>query len=204
MRGTRRAKGWLEHPINRVMIRGRLLAPYRRARFHSFGRGSVLHRPDWIYGPQQISIGEGVLALHALWLAVEQPAWHLPAPVLRIGDRTAIRPYCTISAAESVTIEEDVVISAFTSVIDSDHTMGPNPNVLDNPLNAAPISIGRGCWICERVAVLRGSTIGEFSVIGANSVVKGDIPPHSVAVGAPARVVGTTRDLDAAELAAQR
>jgi acetyltransferase-like isoleucine patch superfamily enzyme len=204
MWGTRRVGAWLEHPINRVMLRGRFVEPYRRRRFHSFGGGSVLHRPDWIYGPQQMAIGERVLALHGLWLAVERPAWDLPAPVLTIGDRTAIRPYCTISVAESVSIEDDVVIAAFSTVIDSDHTIGPNPSVLDNPLVTAPVRIGRGCWIGERVAVLRDSTIGEFSVIGANSVVNGEIPPFSVAVGSPARVVGSTRDVEPMQLALQR
>jgi len=182
----------LATPIGRVTVRGRLLEPLRRLRFHSFGKGSIIHRPNWIVGAGHIAVGERVLALHGLWLAVEKPAWKLTAPVIRIGDGVGIRPYCTISAAESVVIEDDVVISAFTSVIDSDHTIGPHPNLLSNPLRAAPVRIGRGCWIGERVAVLRGSTIGEYSVIGANSVVKGEIPPYSVAVGVPARVVGTT------------
>ena len=184
----------LARPIGRVALRGRLLEPYRRLRFHSFGRGSILHRPDWVVGAGHVAIGERALILHGMWLAVEKPAWRLPAPVVRIGDGVAIRPYCTISAAESIVIEDDVVISAFTTVIDSDHTMGPRPNVLDNPLRTAPVHVGRGSWIGERVAILRGSAIGEFSVIGANSVVRGEIPPHSVAVGAPARVVGSTRE----------
>ncbi len=186
----------LTRPIGRVVLRGRLIEPYRRFRFHSFGKGSIVHRPNWIVGAGHIAIGERVLTLHGLWLAVEKPGWDLPAPVIRIGDGVAIRPYCTISAAESVVIENDVVISAFTSVIDSDHSIGPHPNLLSNPLKPTPVRIGRGTWIGERVAVLRGSNIGEYSVIGANSVVKGDIPPHSVAVGAPARVVGTTNPPD--------
>ena len=183
----------LTQPIGRVILRGRVLAPYRRLRFHTFGKGSIVHKPNWIVGYGHIAIGARVLALHGLWLAVEEPGWALPAPVIRIGDGVGIRPYVTISAAESIVIEDDVVISAFSSVIDSDHSIGPHPNLLSNPLKSAPVRIGRGSWIGERVAVLRGSNIGEYSVIGANSVVKGEIPPHSVAVGAPARVVGTTK-----------
>lgn len=182
------------HPMRRVLFRARVLGPWRRHRFESFGAGSILHRPDWVFGPHLISVGERVLALHGLWLSVERQAWESDEPVIRIGDGVAIRPYCTISAAESIVIEDDAVISSFTSVLDSDHTFGANPNVLYNPLKTAPVRIGRGCWIGERVGVLRGSTIGEFSVIGANSIVKGEIPPYSIAVGAPARVIGTTRD----------
>jgi acetyltransferase-like isoleucine patch superfamily enzyme len=55
----------------------------------------------------------------------------------------------------------------------------------------APIVIKRGCWIGQNVVVMPGVTIGELSIIGANSVVIGNIPPRSIAVGAPARVIKT-------------
>ncbi|MFL5907867.1 MAG: acyltransferase [Solirubrobacterales bacterium] len=180
--------------MRRVVFRARLVRPYRRLRFHSFGRSSILHRPEWVYGPHQIAIGDGVVILSHAWLSVEKSAWDRPAPVLRLGDDVWIRPFCTISAAESVLIEDHVVISAFTTVIDSDHTRGESVNVLWNPLETSPVRIGRGTWIGERVAVLRGSNIGRSCIIGTNSVVTGEIPDYSVAVGAPARVVGSTAE----------
>jgi acetyltransferase-like isoleucine patch superfamily enzyme len=130
------------------------------------------------------------------WLSVESQAWGNAAPSLTIGKRCGIRPYCMISAAERVTIEDDVIIAAFSSVIDSDHTYDlGRPNVMHNPIATAPIRIGRGTWIAERVAVLRGADIGRCCIIGANSVVKGTIPDRCIAVGAPARVVGSTADM---------
>ena len=188
---------WLEEPMRRVALRGRLTRPYWRLRFQRFGEASILHRPDWVYGPGQIAIGDGVIILGHAWISVERVAWGLPAPVLRIGNGVGIRPYCTLSAAESIVIEDNVVISAFTTVIDLDHTWegGSSENVAyGNPVRTAPVRIGRGTWVGERVSVLRGSTIGRFCVIGANSVVRGEIPDFSVAVGAPARVVGSTRE----------
>lgn len=193
----------VRRPMERVALRGSALHPYRRRQFRSFGDGSVVHRPMWIFGGQQIAIGAHTLVLHQAWLSVETPAWDRPAPVLRIGDRVGIRPYCSISAAESVTIEDDVIIGAYSSVIDSDHTFADGrPNVMHNPLATAPIRIGRGTWIAERVAVLRGSDIGECCIVGANSVVRGTIPPYSIAVGAPARVVGSVEGVDAEAAAA--
>jgi acetyltransferase-like isoleucine patch superfamily enzyme len=186
---------WVDQPMKRVALRARFVRPYRRARFHAFGHRSILHRPEWVYGPHQIAIGEGVVILSHAWLAVERSAWDRSAPVLRLGDDVWIRPFCTISAAESILIEDHVVISAFTTIIDSDHTFGADSgNVLWNPLETAPVRIGSGTWIGERVAVLRGSNIGRSCVIGTNSVVRGEIPDHSVAVGAPARVVGSTAE----------
>lgn len=186
---------WIEEPSTRIALRGRVLRPYRRLRFHSFGEGSIIHRPDWIYGPGQIAIGDQVVMMGHVWLSVEREAWGLPAPVLRIGNGVGIRPYCTISAAESVVIEDNVVLSSFSSVIDSDHTFaGPSENVVFNPMVTTPVRVGRGTWIGERSAILRGADIGRFCIIGANSVVRGQIPDYSVAVGAPARVVGSTEN----------
>jgi acetyltransferase-like isoleucine patch superfamily enzyme len=187
------ARAWWDEPLKAVALRASVVRPYRTIRFRSFGPHSIIDRPTWVYGPQQISVGTGVVALRGIWLAVERPAWEREGPVLTIGDRVWFRPYCTVSASTSVVIEDDVVVSAFSLVIDSDHTYsGGQVNVLHNPVTSSPVHIGRGTWIGERVAILRGSTIGEGCVIGTNSVVRGDIPDHSIAVGAPARVIGTT------------
>jgi acetyltransferase-like isoleucine patch superfamily enzyme len=190
--------------MRRVELEARFMRPWRRRRFHRFGEGAILHRPLWIYGPQQIDIGEYALILHGLWLSVETPAWGQQVPTLRIGDRVGIRPYCSISAATGIVLEEDVVLSAYSTVIDSDHTFRDGrPNIMHNPLDTAPVRVGRGTWVGERVAILKGAQIGECCIIGANSVVRGTIPPFSVAVGAPARVVGQVGevDLDAEPLA---
>lgn len=183
----------VEEPMWRVRIGARLLEPYRRRQFGRFGRGSIVLRPSWLYGTRHIEIGDGVLVMPGAWLAVERQAWDGAGAVIRIGDRVAMRTNCTLSAACAITIEDDVVFGGSVTVVDSDHTWKEGrPNVLYNPVEAEPIRIGRGSWIGDHVTVLRGSTIGSFCMIGANSVVHGDVPDRSVAVGAPARVVGTT------------
>jgi acetyltransferase-like isoleucine patch superfamily enzyme len=183
--------------MRRVELEARLKRPWRTRRFHRFGTGSILHRPLWVYGPQQIDIGEHALILHGLWLSVETPAWGQAAPTIRIGDRVGIRPNCVISAATGIVLEDDVVLSSFSTVIDSDHTFRDGrPNIMHNPIDAAPVRVGRGTWIAERVAILKGAQIGECCIIGANSVVRGEIPPFSIAVGAPARVVGEVEGVD--------
>lgn len=181
--------------MTRVALRGRLTRPYWRWRFGSFGSGAILHRPDWLYGAHKVEVGAGTIILGHLWLSVERDAWEGDAPVIRIGERVGVRPYCTISAAESVLIEDDVVLSAFSTVIDSDHSFeGGSPSVLWNPPVSSPVRIGRGTWVGERVAVLRGARIGRYCIIGANSVVRGEIPDYSIAAGVPAKVVGSTAE----------
>ncbi len=55
--------------------------------------------------------------------------------------------------------------------------------------DVAEVRIGAGAWLGQNVVVMPGVTIGCNAVIGANSVVTSDVPDHSVAVGAPARLI---------------
>lgn len=53
-----------------------------------------------------------------------------------------------------------------------------------------PVKIGNDVWIGEGALILSGVTIGDGAVIGARTVVRGDVPPYSIVLGNPAKVVG--------------
>lgn len=112
-------------------------------------------------------------------------------PEIRIGSRVSATGYLTLSAANLVTIEDDVIFAS--SVFIGDHAHGRSRTDVAykyQPLeDVSPITIGRGSWIGEHVVVMPGVSIGEFAIVGANSVVSEDIPPRSIAVGSPSRVV---------------
>jgi len=57
------------------------------------------------------------------------------------------------------------------------------------PLTSNPVKIGKNVWIGEGACILPGTVIGDGCIIGAHSVIKGEIPSYSIAAGAPARVV---------------
>ncbi len=59
------------------------------------------------------------------------------------------------------------------------------------PLKKGAITIGDGVWIGSNAMVLPGVTIGEFAVVGANTVVRSDVPPFAVVAGNPAQVLLT-------------
>lgn len=199
----RRLRTLRDEPSARVVARSRLKAPYYRRRFAEFGDGAVLDRPLWVYGAHHIAFGPGVFILRGAWLSAELPSWGSPEPALRLGTGVMARPYVTLSAAESVVIEDNVILSSFVTVIDNEHTWRAGvPRPIDNPLDTKPVRIGTGTLVGERTSVLSGADIGRFCLIGANSVVKGTIPDFSIAVGAPARVVGTTQG-KGADLAAR-
>ncbi|HVU73305.1 MAG TPA: acyltransferase [Mycobacteriales bacterium] len=190
----RQARLWREEPIHRVAVRARLMRPLRVRQLGAFGPASILDRPAWLYGSRHVSIGAGAIILRGGWIAVERSAWSATEPVLRIGDRVAIRMGVTISAAASIVIEDDVGMGAYVTIIDSKHTWAAgDPNALHGPLESAPIRIGRGTWLADRVTVAPGADIGEQCAIGPNSVVSAKVPDFSVVVGNPGRVVGTTR-----------
>jgi acetyltransferase-like isoleucine patch superfamily enzyme len=57
------------------------------------------------------------------------------------------------------------------------------------PLKKGAVTIGDGVWIGTNVVILPGVTIGEFAVIGANSVIRRDVPAFAVVAGNPAEVL---------------
>ena len=154
--------------------------------FDSFGTGTHLALPIQVQGAGQIAIGKDVFIGPGSWLAAVEPGARL-----EIGDGTGMSGYCVLSAALSVHVGRDVLFGRNVHVADHRHGIGsPGVPVRQQPLeDRRPVSIGDGSWLGQNVVVLPGVTIGEGAVVGANAVVRADVPPHAVAVGAPARVV---------------
>lgn len=64
-----------------------------------------------------------------------------------------------------------------------------------------PVTIGKRCYLGAGTLVLPGAVIGDDAIIGAGALVRGEIPAGSVAVGAPARAIGTVEELRQRHLA---
>jgi len=93
-----------------------------------------------------------------------------------------------------VEIGPGVLVSDFVYIGDFDHrTEDVNRPIKDQGIVKAPVRIGAGCWLGVKATVLRGCTVGEGAVVGANSVVTRHVPPYTVVAGAPARVIGDRR-----------
>jgi acetyltransferase-like isoleucine patch superfamily enzyme len=99
-----------------------------------------------------------------------------------------------------VEIGASTLIADWVYICDFDHVMSDiHRPIKDQGIVKTPVRIGPDCWIGTKVSVLRGTRIGRGSVLGAHSVVRGDIPEYAIAVGSPARVVRSRRDDYAAD-----
>ncbi len=119
---------------------------------------------------------------------------------IRIGDRAYIGK-SDLVCHRSIVIGDDVIMSWGITITDHDsHSLDwehRKNDVLDwgkgrkdwTHVACAPVVIRDKAWIGFNVSILKGVTVGEGAVVGACSVVTRDVPPHTVVVGNPARVV---------------
>ena len=109
---------------------------------------------------------------------------------IRIGKGTTINPFCVLLGYGGIDIGNNVRIAAGTSIIAFNH----NFDNVDIPIasqgnNWKGIKIDDDVWIGTGVKILDGVHISSGCVIGANSTVTKSLPPLSVAVGSPAKVI---------------
>jgi acetyltransferase-like isoleucine patch superfamily enzyme len=170
--------------------------PVFKSRCSKCGRGvSLPNGLPWIEGNLRMEIGDRVVLDDSILLSGRV----YDNPVLRVGDRSVLGYKTSVNVASSVTIGSDCLIAAGCLITDNDgHPLDPERRLRKEVLKAAevkPIIIEDNVWIGTRSVILKGVRIGRGSVVSANSLVTRSIPPFSIAMGVPARVVlsGTDR-----------
>jgi len=116
--------------------------------------------------------------------------------LLLIGDNVQINDYVHIAAGEKVVIGHNVLIASKVFISDINHgnygEINPDSPLVppnERELHTKQVIVEDNVWIGESVCILGGVTIGRGSIIGALSTVSRSIPPYSIAVGSPAKVV---------------
>jgi acetyltransferase-like isoleucine patch superfamily enzyme len=131
---------------------------------------------------EQIDIGEDAWIAEQVYVGGPQ----LPESLFKLGSRTIVLQQANINPTKPVIIGDDTGIGGHCLIF----THGAWLNVLDGyPADYKPVTIGKSVWLPWRVFVMPGASIGDGSVIGANSLVASAIPPYSLAVGTPAKVI---------------
>ncbi len=107
-----------------------------------------------------------------------------------IDESTYIGPYTCLAGPGHIKIGKNCLISSHSGIYANNHNFAnPNLKIADQGITSDGITIEDDCWLGTGVKVLDGVAIGQGSVIGAGAVVTKDIPPYSVAVGVPAKVI---------------
>jgi acetyltransferase-like isoleucine patch superfamily enzyme len=110
---------------------------------------------------------------------------------IEIGEKTFVNSYVCITGPGSIKIGKYCLIGPQSTIIASSHNFAdPTRKIRDQGGISKGIVIGDDCWLGQGVRVLDGVTIGQGCVIGAGAVVNKSIPPYSIAVGVPAKVIG--------------
>lgn len=143
----------------------------KRVEFHARrGHGRLVLGPwCWIGNDNKLRAHEGQLTL---------------GPKVVMGRDNVINTYLDIEVGEAS------IIADWVYICDFDHRFDRlDLAIKDQGIVKSPVRIGGDVWIGEKASVLRGVDIGHGSVVASHCLVNADIPPFSIAVGVPVRVV---------------
>ena len=166
--------------------------PWNRARIHWHAlrseayirwpvEGNVLEALD----EGRLELGAGVMFEPGVWITAPRAAR------VRIGAGSFLNRNVMVAAMELVEIGDHCMFANGCFITDGSHRFDDpdEPVPWQGFTTKGPTRIGDNVWCGANVVVTSGVTIGRRSVIGANSVVTTDIPPFSIAAGAPAKVL---------------
>ncbi|MBQ8541044.1 MAG: acyltransferase [Clostridia bacterium] len=162
----------------------------------SIGSNSYVGPGFTLKGPQYISIGNNFktgknITIHT-WKVEKEPE-------LIIGNNVSMTKNSYISCANRITIGDGVLMGEGCFITDNSHGSVSYAE-LDIPpskrkiWSKGEVHIGKNVWLGRNVCVMPDVEIGDYAIIGANSVVTHSIPPRSVVGGVPARVIKMLND----------
>jgi acetyltransferase-like isoleucine patch superfamily enzyme len=166
--------------------------PHRRAQLHLelARRGAFARWP--LHGEALEMLRDGRLQIGPQ-VHLEPGVWLTGSGRLTIGEGTFLNLGVQVAAIDEVTIGRHCMFANGCFVTDGNHRFDDPelPVPWQGFTSKGPTRIGDNVWCGANVVVTSGVTVGERCVVGANSVVTSDLPPFSIAAGAPARVLRT-------------
>jgi acetyltransferase-like isoleucine patch superfamily enzyme len=172
----------------------------------SVGSGTVFGAGMTLRCPGRVSIGEAVMIddLVVLDAKGKGSAIELGDSILlgrntilscnesqiSMGDFCSVGPFCFLVSRSHLRIGSNVAIGAGTMMLGGGHVFDdPDKPVIRQQRVSKGITVDDGAWIGIGARILDGVTVGQNSIVGAGAVVSKDVPPYSVVLGNPARVI---------------
>lgn len=132
--------------------------------------------------PKMLTIGDRVIIREFAYLSATNGE-------IAIGDGTFVGPMTTIYGNGGVFVGQNVLLAAQCCIASINHRFEERHlPIARQGLDCRPVVIEDDVWVGANVTIVPGVTIGRGAVIGAGAVVSKDIPPDTVAVGAPLRL----------------
>ncbi len=158
-------------------IRDLLVSGYYKLKYPKSLQLSRLPNVPWdteitILQQGSITIGKGMSAFRGIKLST-------PCGTLSIGNDVFFNRNCIVVSREKIVIGNNCIFGPNVVIYDHDHRFDEH-GAKKEEYKTAPIIIEDNCWIGANAVILRGAHIGEGSVIGAGTIVKGDIPRYSL------------------------
>jgi acetyltransferase-like isoleucine patch superfamily enzyme len=159
------------------------------------GRGVFLDHNVYLHAcPDGIRIGDGSFIMHGSVLHVFNFR-DLPHAGITIGRKCFIGELNVIRGQGGVTLGDYVYTGSLVQILAVNHVFDdPDVPIMEQGITARGIVVEDDVWLGAGAIVLDGVHIGRGSVVGAGAVVTEDLPPYSIAVGSPARVVRDRRE----------
>lgn len=177
------------------VVHNKMAAIYTGWRIRNFKKWNLSNKFNGkvrLYGEHMIELGEGTFFGEGLTLTAFGES---NATQIRIGRNCKFGNHNHITAVNGIEIGNNLLTGAFVIISDNNHGDPHERFQLEMPPNSRPlyskgkIVIGDNVWIGDKAAILSGVRIGDGVIIGANAVVVKDVPPYSIAVGNPARII---------------
>lgn len=157
---------------------------------------TIVRRPIFVRGKPRIVFGHGFACGYGCRLETFGAKEDVN-PKLEFGSNCHIGDYVHIAANQHVTLGNNCLLASHVFITDLNHgrysqsseASDPGSDPGERSLVSSPVHIGNNVWIGENVCILPGVNIGDGCVIGSGAVITKNVPKHSIAVGAPARVI---------------
>lgn len=142
--------------------------------------GIQMNGPLWLAGKVSIQRQKGILKFGRGVRIFSGTHISAPLGMIEFGDNVFINRNCSIVSHCSIKIGARCIFGPNVLIYDHDHNF--DYEGLQQGFKASEVIIGEKCWIGGGAIILRGSRIGDGCVIGAGTIVKGEIPPRSLVV----------------------
>lgn len=164
--------------------------------FKKAGKECRIEAPAILIGAKFMEIGECFCAHRNLRMEAYED---IKTPRIVIGNHVCFNYNVHIGCVGEIRIDDNVLIGSNVLITDHNHGTTEWRQLHSPPLERelcfrGKTYIKKNVWIGENVVILGGITIGEGCVIGANAVVNKDIPPYSVVVGNPAKIISINKE----------